>query len=348
MSTEYETAEEFVVPGEIGVHEQEGSTGDQVSVTKFPVLPSLVIIGFVLFGLFGALIIPTTLSYLHLEPEEKPEFLPLPEVAAVTHSINFFNDLPLRAEAAYVYDAKNQQVLFEKNAEEILPLASITKLMTILLSYELVEDDTVVTISNAAANQQSGGTLSAGEKFLAKDLADFALISSYNSAAFTLADSVGALLGDNDGQAQFVAAMNIRAEELGFLSMSFFNPTGLDVSATEAGGYGSAKDVSLLVEYITKNYPEILLPTLKPTTKLYNTAGQYHEGDNTNELISDIPNLLGSKTGYTDLAGGNLTIVFDAGFNHPIIVTVLGSTRSERFADVKRLIAATLATAQAK
>ena len=91
----------------------------------------------------------------------------------------------------------------------------------------------------------------------------------------------------------------------------------------------------LLLEYIYLNYPEVLRPTVSLSTRLYNQNGDYHEADNTNQVLLDIPNLLGSKTGYTDLAGGNLTIIFDAGFNRPIIVTVLGSTHSERFSDVK-------------
>ena len=75
-------------------------------------------------------------------------------------------------------------------------------------------------------------------------------------------------------------------------------------------------------------------------TQVYNTNGDYHTTENTNEIVSKIPNLIGSKTGYTDLAGGNLTIAFDLGHNRPIIVTVLGSTRAERFTDVLTLVAA--------
>lgn len=301
------------------------------------------ILGLILAGLFGSVVVPKTLSYLHLAKEEAPQFVPLPEAAAVVTTRDPFADISLRARSVYVWDVAAGVPLYEKNAETVWPLASITKLMTTLLSYELVADDTAVTISPRAAAQQSGGTLTAGETFKAKQLADFALVSSYNSAAYTLADSVGALLGDGDPVALFVEGMNIKADELGLSSLEFHNPTGLDISSTEAGAYGSARDVSRLVEYIYEQYPEILIPTITPRTRIYNTAGGYHESDNTNDIITDIPNLLGTKTGYTDLAGGNLTIIFDAGFNRPIIITVLGSTHSERFADMKKLIAAVLA-----
>jgi D-alanyl-D-alanine carboxypeptidase len=223
-------------------------------------------------------------------------------------------------------------------------LASITKLMTALVAYELVEDDTPITISASAAAEQSGGTLRPGEVFKVKELADFALVTSYNSAAYMLSDAVGQLLGEGNGVEQFAAGMNIKAEELGLLSMKYYNATGLDVSSSMAGAYGSARDVSLLVDHIYTKYPEILRPTTAPRTRLYNSLGQFHEANNTNEIITEIPNLLGSKTGYTDLAGGNLTIIFDAGFNHPIAITVLGSTRTERFNDMKKLITATLSS----
>ncbi len=72
--------------------------------------------------------------------------------------------------------------------------------------------------------------------------------------------------------------------------------------------------------------------------RIYNTDGEYHDAINTNDIVSRIPNLIGSKTGYTDLAGGNLTVAFDAGFDRPIIITVLGSSREERFTDVLKLV----------
>ena len=62
---------------------------------------------------------------------------------------------------------------------------------------------------------------------------------------------------------------------------------------------------------------------------------------NTNERIADIPGLIGSKTGFTRLAGGNLVIAYDAGLNRPIVIAVLGSTRKGRFSDVTTLINAT-------
>lgn len=249
-------------------------------------------------------------------------------------------EVTVRAKAAYVWDVKGKQALYSKNETDVLPLASITKLMTSLLAYELAAADTKVFLSDRAAAQEGGGDLAPGEEFSHSALNRLALIASSNEAAFALGASTGALLGDNDPSAQFVEGMNIKAEELSLTSLSFKNTTGLDLSLSEPGAVGSAKDVSLLMEYIYKEHPELLEATTRGGARIYNSQGEYHDVENTNEVLYAIPNLIGSKTGYTDLAGGNLTIAFDAGMNRPIIITVLGSTREERFTDVLRLVRA--------
>lgn len=313
------------------------------TTNRFPVKTQLLMVGLLLLGIFASVVVPKTLSILRIDSNQANLDSGVEVVEDNTNALSLqkIENVNVRAKSAYVWDVVGQRALYQKNADEKLPLASITKLMTALVAYELVPSDTLVTISSAAAAQQSGGSFKAGEVFEAKKLADFALISSYNSAAYTLASSVGKLLGDEDAVQQFVAAMNIRADEMGLKSLSFSNPTGLDVSTTLDGASGSAKDVSFLMEYILTKQPDILIPTVTQSARIYNEAGDYHESHNTNNILTEIPNLLGSKTGYTDLAGGNLTIAFDGGFNRPIIITVLGSTWSERFSDVQKLIKAT-------
>lgn len=247
-------------------------------------------------------------------------------------------DITLTADSVYVWDVVGKRVLYEKNATEVLPLASITKLMTALIAYELVEGDTQVTIPGTAAAQESASGLASGEVFNVRRLADLALIASANDAAYSLASAVGALLGGDEATAQFVAAMNIRAEELGLTSLDFKNTTGLDLTATEAGAYGNARDVTFLMEYILTQHPGLLKSTTETALRVYNDAGDFHDVENTNVLVGQIPNLIGSKTGYTDLAGGNLTVAFNTGFDRPIIVTVLSSSRQGRFADVASIV----------
>ena len=246
----------------------------------------------------------------------------------------------VRAKAAYVWDVQNQRVLYSKDSDDALPLASITKLMTSLLARELMDKNHDAIVSTRALEQEGSSGLVPGEHLKLEELNKLALVSSSNDAAFALGATVGALLGDKDPTSQFVKGMNIKATELKLTSMKFKNTTGLDLSISEPGSIGSAKDVSLLMENILNNYPDVLTPTTKANARAYGNDGTYHDLENTNEIVYAIPNLLGSKTGYTDLAGGNLTIAFDIGLNHPIIITVLGSTREERFSDVLRLVKA--------
>ena len=98
--------------------------------------------------------------------------------------------------------------------------------------------------------------------------------------------------------------------------------------------------MAMLFEYALKNYPEVLEATRYKNLHFASTEKIYSV-ENTNVIVDQIPNLIASKTGYTDLAGGNLIIAFDAGLGRPIIITVLGSTEEGRFADVLKLVEAT-------
>ena len=98
------------------------------------------------------------------------------------------------------------------------------------------------------------------------------------------------------------------------------------------------KDMAFLMEHIVQHEPDILTFTKTDQARVYSEDGTYHDTENTNYYINQIPGLIGSKTGYTDLAGGNLVVAFDAGLNRPIVITVLGSTRHERFTDVITLV----------
>lgn len=304
---------------------------------RFPIILQLGILGLIMIGLFGTIIfngLPSNQTDESPTPDFSIEKNQQPLVPQKIEGVS------VRAAAAYVWDVKAQRALYNKNAEEKLPLASITKLMTTLVAYELIADDKMTTVPLSAIKQDGSSGLSAGEKLQANKLRELALVSSSNDAAYALAASVGTLLGDKDPTSQFVRGMNIRAAELNLPTLEFWNTTGLDLSTTEPGAIGSAKDVSFLMEYIITQYPELLEPTQQTATRIYNTAGAYHEASNTNEVALKIPNMIGSKTGYTDLAGGNLTIAFDAGLNRPIIITVLGSTRDDRFTDVLSLVEA--------
>jgi len=307
----------------------------------FPVVSQLSLLGLVFVIIFIS-IIPKVFSKKISEVNtwvDSPAPISDSTTLNTTAVLNL-GDINIGAKSAYVYDVRTGRALYNKNADIILPLASITKLMTVLIADELVSGTTTVHVPKEAVQQDGASGLSEGERISSQALSDYAIIASSNDAAFALGAAVGTALGGNNPNITFVNSMNLRATELGLASLKFYNPTGLDISTTEAGAYGSARDISFLIEYILENHPDLLNLTTVAKTKIYNSDGAYHEAENTDPIINKIPNLLASKTGYTDLAGGNLTVAFDAGFNHPIIITVLGSTFSGRFADVMTLVEA--------
>lgn len=248
-----------------------------------------------------------------------------------------FAAITVRGKAAYVWDIKAQRALYKKNETDTLPLASVTKLMTALVAHELLAPQDPVAIKPSSLRQDGDSGFVDGETFTRQSLTDLTLMSSSNDGAHALAASAGATLAPDNATRAFVEAMNIRAKELGLNDTTFKNATGLDITETEAGSYGTAKDIAFLMEYIVKNEPDLLKFTQESAARLYSEDGASHDAENTNYYIDELPGVIGSKTGYTTLAGGNLVVAFNAGLDRPIIVVVLGSTRQERFTDVVRL-----------
>jgi D-alanyl-D-alanine carboxypeptidase (penicillin-binding protein 5/6) len=308
-----------------------------VEVRRFPVLAQLSLLGLFLALIFSASAIPKMLAKNAAQNNPAPT-APLVTAQTSLETITPITDVQIEGVAAFVYDVKGKKALYVEGADKVLPLASITKLMTALVAHELVDDSKQVTVSRGAVSQSGASGLAEGERITAQALSDYAMLASSNDAAYALANAVGAVIDTGNPNQTFVNAMNIRAEELGLNNFIFYNPTGLDVDSTQAGAFGTAREVTFLMEYILENYPNILEPSTFTSTRVYNEAGSYHSAENTNPIVTQIPNLLGSKTGYTDLAGGNLTIAFDAGYNRPVIVTVLGSSYDGRFTDVKKLV----------
>jgi D-alanyl-D-alanine carboxypeptidase len=315
----------------------------QSEKNHFPIVGQLVVLTLILGITFGSLWwFSPARDGITQDPNVRPT-VNLQDVEPIDTS-GVIESVTLNATAAYVWDVRAQRALYKKNEKETLPLASITKLMTAMVTHELISNMTDVALPLTAIRQEGASGLIEGETLSVEELNELALVSSSNDAAFALANAAGALLGDRDPAQQFIAAMNIRADELNLDSLSFANTTGLDLNTTTPGAVGSAKDVSFLLEHIIEEYPQLISITQEPTTRVYNSSGIYHDAENTNAIVNRIPNLLASKTGYTDLAGGNLTVAFDLGLDRPIIITVLGSTRDARFTDVLTLIEAVQAS----
>lgn len=313
---------------------------------RLPVGRQLVIIGSLLLGVFSLGAAPFIFDSLNnkVTPDNNlansVEAIPNDDVA---EGGDPFADISLGAQAAFVFDVKEGRVLYERKADSQWPLASITKLMTVLVAREVINEGAVIPVTKEALSQDGETGFQPGDTFSYRRLSDLTLLASSNDGAYALAAAAGATLEPSDGATAFVKAMNVRAKELGLNSTYFRNPTGLDISETEAGSYSTAREVAKLMEYLIKNHPDILEETTEASDVFYSEAGERLEAENTNKVVDVIGTVIGSKTGYTTLAGGNLVVAFDAGINRPIIVVVLGSTYQGRFSDALRLVNATRA-----
>lgn len=239
----------------------------------------------------------------------------------------------IEAKSFYVYDIDSNQVLFSKNEHEKLPLASITKLMTGFVALDVVPDTSTVKITEDDIALGSGTGLVVGESWKLRDLLNFSLISSSNDGMHAIASLVDSAKG-----VDIINLMNDRAKNLGLNDTIFLNETGLDVNGDLSGAYSSSYDVTkLFIDILTQN-PSLVEETKNPSEKFISESNIVHYAVNTDEAINKIPSLIASKTGFTDLAGGNLAVVFDGGLSHPIVAVVLGSSESGRFTDIEKLV----------
>lgn len=232
---------------------------------------------------------------------------------------------PVEGSAYVVVNATTGEVLAARNARERLPVASITKLMTALVTLERADPEDVVTVAGgAAAAGESTANLVPGERLTVRDLLEAALIQSANDAAVALAVHVGG------SEAGFVRLMNRKARELGLRDTRFANPHGLDAP----GHYSSARDVTALARTAMRNP---VIRQIVRTSQAEIAGGRALE--TWNDLLSTFPGLIGVKTGHTSGAGwSQVAAARRPGF--VVYATLLGgSTRAGRNTDLAELLA---------
>lgn len=264
-------------------------------------------------------------------------------------NVSAFENLNLEAKSVFVWDVINQKAIFSKDDKTVRPLASLTKIMTAITALSILPKNSIVTVKKEFLSEEGDSGLYVNEKWSLKDLLNFSLLVSSNDGMHGIASVAGAFgLGQNmeqpnydTGLKAFVIRMNSMALQIGLPTMHFNNETGLDQSVSESGGYGSAYDMAKLMEYAMKKYPNILEATKDQSETIF-SFDKKHIAKNTDLVVSKIPNLIGSKTGYTALSGGNLVVAFDAGIGRSIIISVLGSTYDGRFTDMQKLASSTL------
>jgi D-alanyl-D-alanine carboxypeptidase (penicillin-binding protein 5/6) len=241
----------------------------------------------------------------------------------------------LLAKAAYVYDSASDREIFSYNADSQLPLASLTKLMTVVTALKALDSDEQVVITKQALSPEGDSGLVEGEVWTARDLADFSLIESSNDGVHAL--MLATLKKLDTTEMDFFRAMNFEAERIGLTQTYFMNETGLDLSAVSAGAYGSARDMALLISALYRERPQLVERSSTQRTTFVLGTGPKHDAENTTAVSTFLSGVIASKTGFTDLAQGNMVVLFEPVAGKTVAIAVLGSTREGREDDTRLL-----------
>lgn len=255
-------------------------------------------------------------------------------VCFMMHSVVVFaegnTDLGLNAKSAILMEESTGNILYENNPDERLPIASVTKVMTMLLIMEAVDsgkinlDDMVTVSENAMSYGGSTMFLETGEQLTVNDMLKGIAVASANDGCVAMAEHLAG------SESAFVDMMNEKAKELGMENTHFMNTNGLD----EDDHYSSARDVAIMSRELMKhetifNYTSIWMDTLR--------GGKFQLA-NTNKLIRFYDGANGLKTGSTSKALCCLSAAAKRN-DMQLIAVVLGApTSAERFASAKSLL----------
>ena len=248
--------------------------------------------------------------------------LPLP-----VHAV----ELPVEAKAALLMEKETGQVLFAKEEHQRLEPASVTKIMTLLLTMEAISrgelryEDTVTVSKNAASMGGSQVYLSEGEQITVEELLKAVCVSSGNDASVALAEQVSGVTE------LFVQQMNNRAKELGMVDTCFLNPTGLPAESHVTSAY----DIALMSRELILHHPDLRRFT---TIWMDTIRGGEFGLSNTNKLIRFYEGATGLKTGSTDAAGYCISATAERSGMELIAVVLGGETSQQRFEDAKTLL----------
>ena len=240
-------------------------------------------------------------------------------------------ELPIHSEAAILMEKETGQILYAKNEHEQLQPASVTKVMTLLLTMEAIDSgalryDDMVTASDYASSM--GGSqifLAPGEQMSVEDLLKGVCVASGNDASVALAEHQAGVTE------LFVTKMNNRAKELGMNDTNFVNCNGLPAE----GHVTSAYDIALMSRELILHHPDIRRFT---TIWMDTLRDGKSELSNTNKLIRFYDGATGLKTGSTSSAGYCISATAERDGMELIAVTLKADTSSDRFEDAKTLL----------
>ncbi len=211
---------------------------------------------------------------------------------------NTEDSISLHAKAAVLIDGDSGRILYSHNSDEVLPMASTTKIMTCIIALEYGNlSDTVTASSNAASQPEVRLGMHTGDNFLLKDLLYSLMLESHNDSAVAIAEHIG---GSLEG---FAALMNQKARDLGCFDTYFITPNGLDASDEHGTHSTTARDLAMILRYAIKN--ENFLEITRTSGYSFSTADNKRSFSvsNKNALLSMMDTAVSGKTGFTGNAG---------------------------------------------
>ncbi len=248
------------------------------------------------------------------------------------------------AHASVIIDADTGTIMHYNEGREQRQIASLTKLMTAVLVMEkiknldedvTIDEEAVFIIGTKIGCPRSGYCISTrlqvGEKISARNLLTAMLMNSANDAALALGKHMG---GSQEG---FAAMMNQKAKELGLTDSNFCTPSGLEIDGRESECYSSAYDIARIAAYSLRYDTIWKISRLPSNTIVKSSDGKLsHTILNTDQLLDQMPNITGAKTGFTPLAGYSLLmVVADPSTKHRIVSVVLDDVH--RWTDIKTM-----------
>ncbi len=285
-------------------------------------------------AIFLISIFVTFLPFFLSITEDLLVFNQIPQNNSAVAGIQKINILPISkdiappalfARAILIKDMATEIVLYQKDAAQKVPIASVTKIMTALLGSEYFKANQTLTVSDSVAISGSKIGLTRGEVITFRSLLYGMLLNSGNDAAFAIAENYpGGVLG-------FVSAMNKKAAQLNLSNTHFDNPAGFDSPKQ----YSSAYDIAVITQEALKDYQLSRIVATKDTEITSVDKKYKHTLRNLNVLLSKVSGVLGVKTGYTEGAKENLVTLVERD-GHRILIVVLGS--DDRFGESTKII----------
>ncbi len=240
-------------------------------------------------------------------------------------------EIKLGSRGVILYDANSGRILYGENVDEQLPMASTTKIMTLIIALEKGNLDDVVKVSkNASRAPKVRMNLSEGEEIKLEYLLYALMLESSNDAAIAIAEHIGGSVEE------FCNMMTNKAKELGAVNTSFKTPNGLDAD----GHYSTARDMAVITAYGLQNEEFLKITNTRAVT--FKSSKREYNINNKNRLLSEYNGANGVKTGFTGLAGQCfvgaakrdgmqlVTVVLQAGWGE--------TGKAQKWIDTKRLL----------